>query len=314
MLWSVSEKFAKSTSILFCCSKQPLFIPSSFASKEILLFVFLEMLQLLPRVCSDVYNFLIGNNAVQDSKNAGDCLGNVEEKYKSKDPNQDKASSEASDEPSSHGDSNSVSRNNKTIYGKVTSLYSGRGLIDDYIYFSQETVVGNARLRVGTKVIVDATRSSEQAGWLAKRVALFNEWNLDSEAEETFDEINGLITYFSGVSGLINDRYSFSKASCNGTYHPMVNDFVTCKIHIVGGEDGDVVSVKPLREKEFIGFITNVIGKYGFIDEDIFFPIGACRGYRPRIGDCVLVTAIEAKQRKSQWRAYKVEKCTEDMK
>lgn len=277
------------------------------------------MFGLLSEVCSSAYNFVIGVIPVQDARNVegvGDRMGNVERKCKTNVPNEKTAASteESNQETSTDNISNNDPMNNKTFYGIVTHLYSGRGLIDDHIYFSQDTVIRNVRLKIGTKVTVEATRTNEQGGWVAKMVSLFNEWSLDSEDTEKSDEINGLVTYFKGLSGLINDKYSFSKVSCKGTYHPMVNDFVTCVVRTTGGLDGEIVSVKPLREKEFVGFVTSVINRYGYIDEDVFFPLGACRGYFPRVGDCVLATVIESKQRKSQWRAYKVEKCSKDMK
>ena len=275
------------------------------------------MFGLLSEVCSSVYNFVIGVEAVQDARSVegtGDFLENIERKCKTNVPSEETAASTEESSKEKGADDINDPENNKTFYGIVTHLYSGRGLIDDHIYFSQDTVIGNARLKVGTKVTVEATRTNQQGGWVAKVVSLFNEWNLESEDIEKSDEINGIVTYFKGVSGLINDRYSFSKGSCKAIYHPMVNDFVTCEVRTAGGLDGEIVSVKPLREKVFVGYVTNVINRYGFIDEDVFFPLGACRGYFPRVGDCVLVTAIESKQRKSQWRAYKVEKCSEDMK
>ena len=271
------------------------------------------MFGLLADVFSNVYNFVVGIEPVQVTKNVED-VGSTVENVTGKDraivPNETGTSSTRK----TGSDSNNNPGSNRTFHGIVTSLYSGRGLVDDHIYFSNDVVLGNARLKIGTKVVVEASRTNEQGGWVAKAVSLLNEWDLDSESVEKVDDINGIITYFSAVSGLINDMYSFSIASCTGTYQPMVNDFVTCKVKIASGNDKEVISVKPLREKEFVGFVTNVINRYGYIDDDIFFPFRACKGYIPRNGDCVLVTAIEAKQRRSQWRAYRVEKCSTDMK
>ena len=202
----------------------------------------------------------------------------------------------------------------KTFDGVVTALYSGRGLIDDHIYFSQETVVGNIKLQIGTKVTVEASRTNEQGGWVATKVQVFNEWNTEQEEVESVTEINGIITYFKNVSGLINNKHSFSRASCLNNYYPMVNDFVLCKIRSANGLENEIVAVEPLREKQFVGVVTNIMNRYGFIDDEIYFPFGACRGYTPKLGHWVLVTAIESNQRRSQWRAMRLEKCTEDMK
>ncbi|XP_065066757.1 RNA helicase Mov10l1-like [Rhopilema esculentum] len=202
----------------------------------------------------------------------------------------------------------------KAFDGVVTALYSGRGLIDDHIYFSQETVVGNIKLQIGTKVSVEASRTNEQGGWVATKLQVFNEWNTEQEEVESVTEINGIITYFKNVSGLINNKHSFSRASCLNNYYPMVNDFVLCKIRNANGLENEVVAVEPLREKQFVGVVTSIMNRYGFIDDDIYFPFGACRGYTPKLSHWVLVTAIESNQRRSQWRAMRVEKCTEDMK
>ena len=273
------------------------------------------MLGLVSKVCNSVYNFVIGIEPVSGASHVegiGDVLKNVKKDEETGPGNRGGLSSDEAIKQNPSSEENDL-LNSQTFHGTVTGLYSGRGLVDDHIYFSQDAVIGNAKLKIGAKVTVDATRTNAQGGWVAKKVSLFTEWNLESEDTEEMNEINGIITYFSVVSGLINDKYSFTKDVCIGTYHPMVNDFVTCVIRETGGQE-DVVSVKPLREKVFVGIVTHLINRYGFVDNDIFFPLGACRGYCPRKGDYVLVNGIESKQRKSQWRAYKIEKCSEDLK
>lgn len=264
------------------------------------------MFGILAQVWNGVTNFVIGVEAIKDDGSADDYDGILHASV-----------GEGSSKASNFNKETSVNKlkvDNQTFHGTVTSLYSGRGLINDHIYFSLDSVIGNARLKIGIKVTVEATRAGPQGGWVAKKVSLFNEWNVDSAEKEEVNEINGIVSYFNVVSGLINDRYSFTKAVCTGTYHPMVNDFVSCKIRTVGGLDEEVMSVRPLRERQFVGSVTNLINRYGFVDDDIFFPLGACRGYSPRKGDCVFVTAIESKQRKSDWRAYRVERCSDSLK
>lgn len=208
--------------------------------------------------------------------------------------------------------------NKKTFHGEITSLYSGRGLIDEHIFFSQDIVVGNARLKVGTKVIVEASRTNSQGGWVATKVTVFKEWGVDSEETEKVTEIIGMVTYVRGVSGLVNDKYSFTKANCLRNYHALVNDFVKCELRTFGKDDsdGEIISVKPLREIQFVGMVTETIDYFGFVDEDIYFPFGACKpgSYRPRKGDWVLVTAMESKHKKSHWRGSVIERASEDMK
>ena len=214
--------------------------------------------------------------------------------------------------------SDSDEPNQKTFHGEITSLYSGRGLIDDHIFFSQDIVVGNTRLKVGTKVVVEASRTNSQGGWVATKVTVFKEWGVDSEETETVTEIIGMVTYARGVSGLVNDKYSFTKAHCLGNYHALVNDFVKCELRTLGkgDTDGEIISVKPLREIQFVGMVTEAINYFGFVDGDIYFPFGACKpgSYRPRTGDWVLVTAMESKAKKSHWRGRVIERATEDMK
>ena len=214
--------------------------------------------------------------------------------------------------------SDSDEPNRKTFHGEITSLYSGRGLIDDHIFFSQDIVVGNTRLKVGTKVVVEASRTNSQGGWVATKVTVFKEWGVDSEETETVTEIIGMVTYARGVSGLVNDKYSFTKAHCLGNYHALVNDFVKCELRTFGkgDTDGEIISVKPLREIQFVGMVTEAMNYFGFVDEDIYFPFGACKpgSYRPRKGDWVLVTAMESKAKKSHWRGSVIERATEDMK
>ena len=205
-------------------------------------------------------------------------------------------------------------RNAKTVEGRITSLFSGRGLVDEHIYFSDDCVVGCKQLQLGDNVSVEATRTSSQAGWIARRVVLVNDWDTDADTTdtETTNELLGMVTYYRDGSGLINEKHSFQKAKCSKGYYPIVNDFVQYEIKSCQGLDGEIISVKPLREKEFVGIITDVINRYGFIDNDVYFHMSACGSYQPRKGDCVQVNAMESKQRKANWRAVKVQRVKQD--
>eukprot|EP00794_Sanderia_malayensis_P005865 gene5865-6558_t len=203
----------------------------------------------------------------------------------------------------------SENRFTKATFGEVTSIFSGRGLIEDHIYFSEDCVVGNERLQIGDKVSVEASRIGVHGGWVADRVTAVKEWDNDSESKETTSELLGMVTYFMRGSGMINEKYPFHKYSCQQGYNPIVNDFVQCEIKTTETSEEVIISVKPVREKEFVGTITDVINRYGFIDDDIYFHISSCiNSYAPVKGDQVKVCAIESKQKRSHWRATKLEK------
>ena len=60
----------------------------------------------------------------------------------------------------------------KQYDGKVTSLHSGYGLIDNDVYFGYDIVSG-ARPKVGDTVKVIARRKHDAAGWRAVKVGTF---------------------------------------------------------------------------------------------------------------------------------------------
>ena len=60
----------------------------------------------------------------------------------------------------------------KQYSGKVTSLHSGYGLIDNDVYFNFAVIKG-AVPRVGDTVRVIARRRHEAAGWRATKVGLY---------------------------------------------------------------------------------------------------------------------------------------------
>ena len=197
----------------------------------------------------------------------------------------------------------------KDLFGKVTRLYDGAGVIEDDVYFTFDTLIGGARPEIGTEVHVEAIREKETTGWKAVRVQVISEWTLDdaknSSSAETFI---GTITNIKRDSGVVDDDISFKMSCARFGYVPFQGDWV--KLDLKRTQDGtaEVQGVMPLREKNLTGVVTYVSTGFGYIDGEVFFSCGACvRGYRPRQGDFVRATAIESKQGKAVWRAIKVE-------
>ena len=198
----------------------------------------------------------------------------------------------------------------KDLFGKVTRLYDGSGVIEGDVYFTFDCVMGGIRPEVGTEVYVEASRDSETAGWKATRVQVMKEWKLDdaknlASSSETFI---GIITNIDQDSGVVDEDVSFKLSCVRFGYAPYQGDWV--KLDLEKSRDGtsEVRGVMPLREKNFTGTVTYVSSGFGYIEKDVFFTCGVCpRGYRPCRGDTVKVTAIESQQRKALWRAIKVE-------
>ena len=201
----------------------------------------------------------------------------------------------------------------KDLFGKVTRLYDGSGVIDDDIYFTFDIVIGGNRPEVGTEVHVEASRASETAGWKATRVQVMSEWTLDdaktkssSCSAETFI---GTITSIVNDSGVVDDDIIFKLSCVRFGYTPYPGDWVKLDLDRAPDGSAEVRGVMPLREKNFTGTVGYVSSGFGYIDEDVFFTSGVCpRGFRPCRGDVVKVTAIESQQRKAVWRAIKVER------
>lgn len=198
----------------------------------------------------------------------------------------------------------------KDLFGKVTRLYDGSGVIEGDVYFTSDCVVGGIRPEVGTEVHVEASRDSETAGWKATRVQVMKEWKLDdaknpASSAETFI---GIITNIDQDSGVVDEDVTFKLSCVRFGYAPYQGDWVKLDLERSCDGTSEVRGVMPLREKTFTGTLTYVSSGFGYIDEDVFFTCGVCpRGYRPCRGDAVKVTAIESQQRKAIWRAIKVE-------
>lgn len=197
----------------------------------------------------------------------------------------------------------------KELFGKVTRLYDGAGVIDDEVYFTFDKVVGGDRPEVGTEVRVEAFRESETAGWRAARVQAMSEWKLDeNEKPASVETLIGSITNIAHDSGVVDNEIDFKMSCVRQGYVPFSGDWV--KLDVDRAPDGtvEVTGVMPLREKNLTGVVTYVSCGVGYIDGEVYFTCGVCScGYRPRKGDTVKTTAIESKQGKAVWRAIKIE-------
>lgn len=199
----------------------------------------------------------------------------------------------------------------KDLFGKVTRLYDGSGVIDEEIYFTFDCIIGGDRPEVGMEVHVEASRVSETSGWKATRMQVMKEWNLEdanSASSSSTETCIGAITKIARDSGVVDNEIHFPLSCVRFGYTPFQGDMV--KLDLEKSSDGqdEVQGVMPLREKSFKGTVTYVSSGFGYVDEEVFFTIGVCpRGFRPRRGDVVKVTAIESHQRNAAWRAIKVE-------
>ena len=197
----------------------------------------------------------------------------------------------------------------KVCDGKVTHLYDGSGIIENDIYFTFDLVLGGVRPQLGDKVHVIAKRESETAGWKAVRVEVLTEWTTDhvftARDVETFI---GSITKLSVITGVVNGEINFDLSCLRPGYIPYQGDWVKLDIERPSQGVIEVKSAIPLRERTFTGTVSSVSPGFGYIDDEVYFGVGACsRNYRPRRGDLVNVTAMESHQGRVTWRALKVE-------
>ena len=145
----------------------------------------------------------------------------------------------------------------KDLFGKVTRLYDGSGVIEEDVYFTFDCVIGGNRPEIGTEVHVEAWRECETAGWKATRVQVMKEWTLDdaksySSSAETFI---GTITNIDNESGVVDNDVSFKLSCVRFGYVPYQGDWV--KLDLERSRDGtaEVRGVMPLREKNFTGTV-----------------------------------------------------------
>lgn len=197
----------------------------------------------------------------------------------------------------------------KDLFGKVTRLYDGAGVIEEDIYFTFNTIMGGARPEIGTEVHVEAVREKETTGWKAVRVQVMSEWNLDNTNDSSTPEtFIGTITNVADDSGVVDNDIDFKLSCVRLGYIPVQGDWVKLDLEKTPNGTAEVRGVMPLREKNLTGVVTYLSSGFGYIDKEVFFSCGVCsRGYRPRQGDVVKATAIESKHGRATWRATIVE-------
>ena len=218
--------------------------------------------------------------------------------------------------------------------GSVTQMFSGHGLIDGEVYFSENVVLGAHHIQVGDKVSVVARQQFEDGGWVAESVTVV-ESTWEKEGEEVpivaTGEV-GKVTHFRDGEGIINKNISFDISVCHEGYIPHVGDWVAVELDTSDLNDSSAdntqqtydeygfetqtntkdrfsyaASVMPLREWSFEGTITAAMADHGYVDEEVYFRRDAClKGYWPRKWDTVKVGAIESTQGKCGWRAVSI--------
>lgn len=197
----------------------------------------------------------------------------------------------------------------RDLFGKVTQLYDGAGVIENDVYFTFDRIIGGARPEVGTEVLVEAFRETEVSGWRATRVQVMSEWKLgETENPFTGETLIGSITNIEHDVGVVDDEISFKMSCVRLGYVPFPGDWVKLDVDRTPDGTAEVSGVMPLREKNLTGVVTYVSSRVGYIDGEVYFTYGVCvRGYRPQKGDTVNVTAVESNQGNAVWRAIKVE-------
>ena len=203
-----------------------------------------------------------------------------------------------------------VADTNKCFTGKITSLFNGRGLIEDHVYFTLNVVIGGELVHVGDDVHVEASRTHSEGGWIANKIQLLSDWTTTAnENKRNIETMVKIVKYFSTTTqtGKLDNEIEFSRSVCQYLYTPYQGDFVKTDLERSGEDQVNVVSVCPVRQKKITGTVTDFSGKFGFIDNDLYFQIFVCiRGYTPRKGDKVTAVAIESKSFKGGWRAMSV--------
>ncbi len=223
----------------------------------------------------------------------------------------------------------------KSIDGSITALYTGYGLVDNDIYFDFSVVQGGMLPKVGDHVHVLAERKHLDGGWKAVKVSAMDSWedsldvsdangesslkvegfqNAGSTKDGKTENIVGLVTKFEDDEGVINNVIPFNVQDTLCDYTPYRQDWVKAQvIHSAERATKYAINIEPLRQKSFQGQVEKVLQGFGFIsssqvNSDVYFTFSVLHeGYIPRRGDKVDVVAIEVSGSKSQWRALRIE-------
>ena len=206
----------------------------------------------------------------------------------------------------------------KSFDGVITSYFNKVGLINEHIYFTQGSIIGNENPQVGDEVAVHAVRSHSEGGWIANSVQILHTWDLE-------DKEPGIPTkefMIGSVKNIRNQIVQIEASTCQIDistkkfkvgFKPYKGDWVQIEYwnHIVNADKGstkfsteNVITVSPLRERKLHGVVTNVFGSYGLINGNVYFTFTSVeKGYRLKQGDHVIALVLESKQVRGEWRA-----------
>ncbi|XP_061496210.1 RNA helicase Mov10l1 isoform X2 [Rhineura floridana] len=201
----------------------------------------------------------------------------------------------------------------KTVHGVVTRFCLDYGMIDDSICFTSDTVMSNAPLQVGQKVIALVEEDETSNGLKAIRVENFSDkWEEGSicpyEVDLDTRTLIGSITSLTAAGGYINRTTSFSMKEVGEGFDPYKGDWVQAE-YVINPTTwtSEAISVKPLRYKRIDKVrISSVCGRIGVVDDSIFFTLDCLRlpdGYLPHRHDLVNVVIVESSQSCYIWRA-----------
>nr|XP_054752210.1 RNA helicase Mov10l1-like [Lytechinus pictus]XP_054752211.1 RNA helicase Mov10l1-like [Lytechinus pictus] len=212
------------------------------------------------------------------------------------------------DDPYKNGAEQSETKS--TISGKITHVYSDYGLIDNSIHFRFDSVLYNMTPKVGLRA--EATIESgghQDVGLRATEVIISKaDWEDDENGAEEPEWHIGKVTKTERTSGWMDETMFYDQDACPYGFIPHRGDWLVAEMTKNIETGAKVVkTVRPLREKRFKGFVTQVYPGYGFIDGTIYFSRKACDpNYVPKRDDEVEGKAIESDQSKGKWRAVTV--------
>ncbi|XP_077001262.1 RNA helicase Mov10l1-like isoform X2 [Tamandua tetradactyla] len=186
----------------------------------------------------------------------------------------------------------------KTVHGIVTRLYSEYGLINEWIYFRCDIVTGNVLLKVGQKVIAVVEEDKASRGLKAVKVYAFCD-NCHGNGS-SYSHARVLVGYVTSImegAGYINHATYFTlDVVCKG-FKPYQGDWIEAKVSIhPSTHSSNAISVKPLIHKHVHKVcITTLCGRYGVIDNSIFFTLDSLKlpyGYLPQKFDVINAVVV----------------------
>ncbi|KAM4817892.1 cancer/testis antigen 55-like [Thomomys bottae] len=196
----------------------------------------------------------------------------------------------------------------KAVNGVVTRVFNDHGWIDESIFFSKEDVTGSVLLHIGQKVIAIVEEDETGHGWKAIKVDALYENSLDGSSESNMNLTLDSVSSAVNVDKYIKHTTSFSLNVVCKDFEPYEGDLLEIVFSFqTEMQHRQAVSVKPLRHKHVHEvIITNVYGRDGVVDRNIFFTLDSLEvpaGYKPQIHDLVNVLVVESAQPGYCWRA-----------